>query len=207
MRAGLLSKVVEHISLLIDDWFVGVRPRSIVVPCPHCTAAKPKGPVLLERSFSTLHSPSPSNPFTQGTNRVTRYVFDYDDCVVAARSRDYVECPDHGKLPLAYIAPDTVSGGRVHMRGVVTAFCLFHQLFLTQGKDILVNEKDIFKEDVLGKGAFATVFKAKVKTGVRRGCGRPVSRIPQDGVRMGDVIPLQLQFLTCHMQVNKPNFY
>ena len=116
MRAGLLSKVVEHISLLIDDWFVGVRPRSVVVPCPHCTAARAWGPVPLERSFSD-HAPPPC-PMTSSvpgptSSQVTRYVFDYEDCVVAARSRDYVECPAHGRLPLAYIAPDTVGGGRV----------------------------------------------------------------------------------------------
>ena len=117
MRAGLLSKVVEHISLLIDDWFVGVRPRSIVVPCPHCMAAKPKGPVTLERSYSTITTPSsyitaaPSSPNPPG--QVIQYLFDYEDCVVAARSQDYVECPAHGNLPLAYIAPDTVGGTHV----------------------------------------------------------------------------------------------
>lgn len=36
-----------------------------------------------------------------------------------------------------------------------------------------MSEKDIMKEDVLGRGAFATVFKAKVKNhrdGVRKRC-------------------------------------
>ena len=49
--------------------------------------------------------------------------------------------------------------------GVVMLF-LFHQLFLTQGRDIILGDKDILKEDVhvLGKGAFATVFRAKVKS-------------------------------------------
>ena len=29
MRAGLVSKAVEHITLLVEDWFTGVRPRSV----------------------------------------------------------------------------------------------------------------------------------------------------------------------------------
>ncbi len=52
MRVGLLSKVVEHITLLVEDWFVGVRPRTLVVPCPHCTANMPHEPVRVNRSYS-----------------------------------------------------------------------------------------------------------------------------------------------------------
>ena len=39
-----------------------------------------------------------------------------------------------------------------------------------------MSDKDILKEDVLGKGAFATVFKAKVKS-------------QQDGVRNMSINP------------------
>ena len=52
MRAGLLSKAVDHISLLIEDWFTGVRPRHLVVPCPHCSSDQPHCKIPLERSFS-----------------------------------------------------------------------------------------------------------------------------------------------------------
>lgn len=53
MRAGLLSKVVDHIVLLMEDWFIGVRPKTLVVPCPHCTTnATP--PVRMERSCSEV---------------------------------------------------------------------------------------------------------------------------------------------------------
>ena len=37
------------------------------------------------------------------------------------------------------------------------------QLFLAQGTDILISSGDCLKESVLGQGAYATVFKVKVK--------------------------------------------
>ena len=37
------------------------------------------------------------------------------------------------------------------------------QLFLTEGKNVTVNSQDLCKEDPIGYGAFATVFKAKMK--------------------------------------------
>ncbi len=46
-------QVVEHISLLVEDWFVGVRPRTLVVPCPHCSANVPHERVPIRRSFSS----------------------------------------------------------------------------------------------------------------------------------------------------------
>ena len=52
MRAGLLSKVFDHISLLVEDWFVGVRPRTSVIPCPFCSEDTPRDMAQLRRSFS-----------------------------------------------------------------------------------------------------------------------------------------------------------
>ena len=37
------------------------------------------------------------------------------------------------------------------------------QLFLAQGREILISSGDCLKECVLGQGAYATVFKVKVK--------------------------------------------
>ncbi len=53
MRAGLISKAVDHITLLIEDWFMGVRPKTLVVPCPHCSASATP-PIKMERSFSEV---------------------------------------------------------------------------------------------------------------------------------------------------------
>ena len=52
MRAGLLSKVVDHISLLVEDWFVGVRPRTSVIPCPFCSEDISRDLAEFHRSFS-----------------------------------------------------------------------------------------------------------------------------------------------------------
>lgn len=52
MRAGLLSKVLEHISLLVEEWFVGVRPRTSVIPCPFCSEDISRDMAELRRSFS-----------------------------------------------------------------------------------------------------------------------------------------------------------
>lgn len=51
MRAGLLSKTIDHISLLIEDYFQGVRPKTLVVPCPHCSQGEPP-PGRMQRSYS-----------------------------------------------------------------------------------------------------------------------------------------------------------
>ncbi len=61
MRVGLLSKVVDHITLLVEDWFVGVRPRTLVVPCPHCTANMPHKSVRINRSYSVTLELLPEN--------------------------------------------------------------------------------------------------------------------------------------------------
>ena len=39
------------------------------------------------------------------------------------------------------------------------------QLFLTEGRDILVDSKDLERKESIGRGAFATVFRANYKSG------------------------------------------
>ena len=53
MRAGLLSKAIDHITLLIEDWFQGVRPRTLIVPCPYCSEGV-LPPVKMQRSYSNV---------------------------------------------------------------------------------------------------------------------------------------------------------
>lgn len=44
---------------------------------------------------------------------------------------------------------------------IMPSLCV--QLFLAQGKDILINSADCVEEGVLGQGAYATVFQVKIK--------------------------------------------
>ena len=227
MRAGLLSKMVEHVTILVEEWFTGVRPRHLVVPCPHCSQGKPPGDVPFSRSFSanphldpnlasvptatptttttaaqptTLTPPlssqrqaepslkaaqasslttetttsSSANEVARGgigsrvvegvqrllglgageahrdtrgdagrAPRLNRYVFQYSECVVQARERDEMHCELHGPVPLQYLAPDT--------------------LFLAQGRDMLVGQDDIVREETIGQGGFATVYRARIR--------------------------------------------
>jgi hypothetical protein len=239
MRAGLVSKAVDHITLLVEDWFTGVKPRYHLVPCPHCASRddraeeEGRGPqqVPLLRSFSaetSLKAPPTKGPVARKPSREKRpspgehrphplkvtpplhpvapattvpphksflgrispwrpggkpqigtvpkppapfpgqyyvdpsgnrylvperdlkavqdpynYAFRYDDCVVLARSQDFVTCPAHGKILLRYMAPDT--------------------LFVAQGKEILVSGDDCVEEGVLGQGAYATVFQVRIR--------------------------------------------
>ncbi|XP_019849257.1 PREDICTED: leucine-rich repeat serine/threonine-protein kinase 1-like [Amphimedon queenslandica] len=194
MRAGLLSKVVDHITLLVEDWFTGVRPRFLVVPCPHCSHGL-TGPTqgsdripflrsfsinpqvrppndLVDSSFYPYSAPTQAHiastiasqssvpqqrsrwgwgrgqgaspvPAPTPTPNVVFYAFQYEECVVRARDVPYVKCPVHGELPLEYIAPDT--------------------LFLTEGRDVLLQPDEVLKKERLGRGAFATVYHAQIK--------------------------------------------
>ena len=60
---------------------------------------------LLHRRGHSLQRASRPTP----DSRNYCYAFRYDDCVVAARSKDSIDCPGHGTIPLQYLAPDTVS--------------------------------------------------------------------------------------------------
>lgn len=72
------------------------------------------------------------------------------------------------------------------------------QLFLTQGKDVLVEAKDFGEVEPIGRGAFATVFKAKYKS------GKAVRALP---IMIGPPTPASLSclhacLLSCIMSVH-----
>ena len=55
------------------------------------------------------------------------YAFRYDDCVVTARTQDYVTCPAHGKVLLRYMAPDTVCNDNImcmHVYVILLCVCV-----------------------------------------------------------------------------------
>ena len=52
------------------------------------------------------------------------YAFRYDDCVVMARSQEFMTCPAHGKILLRYMAPDTV--GYCTLFTFCSLYCVLH---------------------------------------------------------------------------------
>ena len=98
------TAVPPHKSLLGRmSWRPGGKPQMGVTPKPSAPSpgqyhVDPSGNRYLipERDQRTVQDPY-------------NYAFRYEDCVVLARSQDFVTCPAHGKILLRYMAPDTVS--------------------------------------------------------------------------------------------------
>ena len=115
MRAGLLSKVFDHISLLVEDWFVAVRPRTSVIPCPFCSEDISHNMAKFKRSFSgnsLLQEQLEKRGLTTKQEQHCHnycYAFKRNECIVTARNQDTVSCPTHGDISLHFIAPDIVS--------------------------------------------------------------------------------------------------
>ena len=114
MRAGLLSKVFDHITLLVEDGFVSVWRRMSVIPCPFCSEDI-SHMAKFKRSFSgnsLLQEQIEEGGLTIKQERHRhnyRYAFNHDDCIVTACNQDTMQCPTHGDIPLHLIAPDIVS--------------------------------------------------------------------------------------------------
>jgi len=115
MRAGLVTKVMEHITILVNEWFSGIKPQ-LLIPCPHCVDSKPHTtpdrPIHIERSYA---SPAVMMGLTLPVQKggtdpdVTNgFLFNYDDCVWISRASTVVYCPAHGDVPLKYFIPDVV---------------------------------------------------------------------------------------------------
>lgn len=117
MRAGLVTKVMEHINILVSEWFSGIKPE-LIIPCPYCVESRPHtkldSPIHLHRAFSSdsvLHSLT--NPVVKGgedEDVSNAYMFSFDDCVWQSRNSSVIYCPAHGEIPLAFFVPDVVSG-------------------------------------------------------------------------------------------------
>ena len=137
---------------------------------------------VLQGSSAHLRSPRTGRPIGNhdtGTERGRQngsmelskepyyYAFQYNDCVVTARTQNNMFCPAHGNVQLQYTAPDTVrewiNPRLINLTPPLSPPPSPPQLFLTQGKDVLLNPQDLEREESIGKGAYATVFKARLK--------------------------------------------
>ena len=116
MRAGLVAKVMEHVNILVSEWFSGIKPE-LLIPCPYCMVSRAhttlEHPIHLYRAFSnTTVLRSLTSSVVKGGNDEdvsNAYVFSFDDCVWLSRKSSVIYCPAHGDIPLEFFVPDVVS--------------------------------------------------------------------------------------------------
>ena len=116
MRAGLVTKVMEHINILVSEWFSGIKPE-LIIPCPYCMESRAhtalRSPIHLPRAFSSdTVVQLLTNPVVKGgqdEDVTNAYVFSFDDCVWQSRNSSVIYCPAHGDIPLKFFVPDVVS--------------------------------------------------------------------------------------------------
>ena len=117
MRAGLVAKVMEHINILVNEWFSGIKPE-LLIPCPYCMVSQAHStldsPIHLHRAFSSnVVLKSLTSCVIKGGDDEdvsNAYVFNFDDCVWQSRNSSVIYCPAHGDIPLEFFVPDVVSG-------------------------------------------------------------------------------------------------
>ncbi|XP_043222191.1 leucine-rich repeat serine/threonine-protein kinase 1-like isoform X1 [Amphibalanus amphitrite] len=135
-----------------DDWLPEVvRQRPAADPAEHSDGDSGVGPDS---------TPSSRNPSAQGCPEAgapppppppaeppppppTVYAFLVEECILASYSSRHVECPCHGPLLLAQVAPDTV--------------------FLDVGERRLIRPESVQRGPMLGRGAFGFVFRASYR--------------------------------------------
>ena len=113
MRAGLISKITEHIFMLMKEWFPGIGCHETLIPCPYCISCrehtKPDEPIYPKRSFATNESLMCAVKGGFDQDITNAYIFNFNDCMCASYDSKVIYCPAHGDIPLEYFVPDVVS--------------------------------------------------------------------------------------------------
>ena len=167
MRATLLTKLTHHAKVLIDDWYQGMSPAKLLISCPFCQS---KGQTEFKRyrGAGEIEMCDPIEAF-QGAEKVdssedkmqqldknleNAYFFTHEHILVQTQKSVYLECPNHGKLPLSIVAPDAI--------------------FTHLGTELLIHPNKLTICKLLGKGAYGRVYKGRICSdcGPVRGCTR-----------------------------------
>ena len=163
MRATLLTKLTYHAKVLIDDWYQGMSPAKILISCPFCQSKgetefkRYRGAGGIERceTIEAFQSSEIVNSFGNkalNNNPENAYFFTHEHILVQTQKSIYLECPNHGKLPLSVVAPDAI--------------------FTHLGTELLVHPKKLTICKLLGRGAYGRVYKGRIcsELGPVRGC-------------------------------------
>ncbi|XP_037075473.1 leucine-rich repeat serine/threonine-protein kinase 1-like [Pollicipes pollicipes] len=144
----LLAMAVDHIDTLLEDWYPALGTRFVhtsegrllvtrLLPCPACLPAAADDADGMEPPPSPPPPPPPSPPPSPTLPAD-------QECILVSYSSRHVQCPAHGPLLLAQVAPDTV--------------------FLDVGERRLVRPESIQRGPMLGRGAFGFVFRASCRS-------------------------------------------
>ena len=165
MRATILTKLTYHTKVLIDDWYQGMSPAKILTSCPFCLSNgqtdfrryRGVGEIETMCSIDVLENSEKVDSLVfdmleQERNLENVYFFTHEHILVQTQKSVFLECPNHGKLPLSIVAPDAI--------------------FTHLGTELLVHPKKLAVCKLLGKGAYGRVYKARICSdgGPVRGC-------------------------------------
>ncbi|KAI6646673.1 Leucine-rich repeat serine/threonine-protein kinase 1 isoform X1 [Oopsacas minuta] len=166
MRATILTKLTYHTKVLIDDWYQGMSPAKILISCPFCLSqgktdfSRYRGVGEIEKMGDPMEVLEKSGMIKSmedemqklDTNLENVYFFSHEHILVETQKSVFLECPNHGKLPLSIVAPDAI--------------------FTHLGTELLVHPTKLAVCKLLGKGAYGHVYKARICSddGPVRGC-------------------------------------
>ena len=113
MRAELISKITEHIFVLMKEYFPGVISHEILIPCPYCmtckTHTKLDDPIHLKRTFASSQLLTCAEKGGYDEDVTNAFIFSFNDCMCTSYDSKVIYCPAHGDIPLEYFVPDVVS--------------------------------------------------------------------------------------------------
>ncbi|KAF1770229.1 hypothetical protein GCK72_002047 [Caenorhabditis remanei] len=168
-RSRLLALISDLLDTLLEDWYPALGTRFVhssegdllvsrYVLCPHCikdaerSASRNHVAVSHRRSQDDGEILVNSNSHMKGsrtTGDISKihggvvHCFVIEECMLAGREYNWVECPSHGGLHMRELAPDTV--------------------FADIENALTIHVDQLKRSRMLGRGAFGFVFRATIR--------------------------------------------
>lgn len=124
----LLSLCVDHIDILLEDWYPTLGTRFVhtsegrflitrLIPCPNCLQKARKRQESIEAIPSTnsvwLDVAPTGDTECEVKPRFLNYTWTIEECILATYDKQMLVCPMHGDIPVISIAPDLVSANQI----------------------------------------------------------------------------------------------